>query len=116
MFTPWGKADFIYTLAPGITSVSTPSHGGLHLDKEHMNRLPASYHAANFLGADSPWFEEDCSWTLPHTYFEAEIRAYAESRPHDPNTPYTLKNLDMAHEILQRWYPDLGAKYDLPTL
>jgi hypothetical protein len=32
MFTPWGKADFVSTLADGVVSVSTPSHGGIYLD------------------------------------------------------------------------------------
>jgi hypothetical protein len=30
--TPWGAADHVETIAPGIRSVSTPSHGGILLD------------------------------------------------------------------------------------
>lgn len=56
MFTPWGMSDAQTTLAPGIISYSTPSHGGIHLDDEHNQKMPAA------MRNESGWYEEDCEW------------------------------------------------------
>ena len=38
--TPWGRTQHTKELAPGITLVSTSSHGGIILDKAHARRIP----------------------------------------------------------------------------
>ena len=40
IWTPWEMSDGQKTLAPGIISYSTPSHGGIHLDDEHNRKMP----------------------------------------------------------------------------
>jgi hypothetical protein len=52
--TPWGSADFVEVLTPGIVSVSTPSHGGIWL-APHLN---AEIHPV--WRSDDGWYEEDC--------------------------------------------------------
>lgn len=79
MNTPWGKADHVDLVAPGITSVSTPSHGGYHLDPVRMSAVHARFpHFGTFAGG--PWFEEDCDWavvalTFPELFDEDNLRA-----------------------------------------
>lgn len=79
MNTPWGKADHVDLVAPGITSVSTPSHGGYHLDPVRMSAVHARFpHFATFAGG--PWFEEDCDWavvalTFPELFDTEQLRA-----------------------------------------
>ena len=33
LFTPWGRADGVYNIAPGVIGVTTPGHGGILVDK-----------------------------------------------------------------------------------
>lgn len=56
IWTPWGMSDGQTTLAPGIISYSTPSHGGIHLDEEHNGKMPAAMRNVD------GWYEEDCEW------------------------------------------------------
>ena len=63
--TPWGFADQVKVISPGITSVSTPGHGGLHVADSLLAKMPRELAASNsYSGAGSPWFEEDCEWAL----------------------------------------------------
>ena len=63
MGSPWGTVDYVEPCAPGITWVSTPGHGGVHLDAAHVVGMPDA-----FMGASTDrggvWWEEDCSWSL----------------------------------------------------
>lgn len=61
--TPWGPAQIAKEIAPGITSVSTASHGGFILSPERLAALPQP------LRAIKPWagegyYEEDCDWAI----------------------------------------------------
>lgn len=67
--SPWGKVQCLYTLAPGIYSVSTARHGGIKLDREHNARMPDG------MRCRGGWYEEDCDWCLPFVVFQAEIMA-----------------------------------------
>ena len=40
MHTPWGSSQHQRVLAEGITSVSTASHGGVHLDRKRNAAMP----------------------------------------------------------------------------
>ncbi|HBO5516268.1 TPA: hypothetical protein L4559_005197 [Pseudomonas aeruginosa] len=51
--TPWGPAERIVEVAPGIQRVSTASHGGYRLSKFRQQQLRQT------IGADVEWFEED---------------------------------------------------------
>ncbi|CAI9912057.1 TPA: hypothetical protein MXR76_005351 [Pseudomonas aeruginosa] len=51
--TPWGPAEHITEVAPGIQRISTASHGGYRLSKARQQQL------SHALGADIEWFEQD---------------------------------------------------------
>lgn len=76
METPWGHADTVEHFAPGIASVSTPSHGGIHLDKEPNEKVPPYMRRAD------GWYEEDVDWSIVATifpqYFDAKARTHAK--------------------------------------
>jgi hypothetical protein len=57
--TPWGAAQTIKTLAPGILLVSTASHGGLMLDSAALLDLPEHLRTAGETYGDWRCFEED---------------------------------------------------------
>lgn len=64
MHTPWGPAHSADELAPGIISVSTGSHGGIHLNSRRVEQLPAPLRSITpFAGLG--WYEEDCDWIIP---------------------------------------------------
>ncbi|MBK6616448.1 hypothetical protein [Ottowia sp.] len=60
--TPWGPSHSETTIAPGIVSFTTGSHGGIQLSSERIAALPASIREAK--GSDPQWFEEDCEVNL----------------------------------------------------
>ena len=62
--SPWGAIDDAKEIAEGIVSVGTPSHGGIWLSPERFAQMPACLRNRNWLGEESNWFEEDCSWLL----------------------------------------------------
>lgn len=94
MQTPWGTADTIETLAEGITSVTTPSHGGIILSTERQAELPADI--KNFLGSMENW-EEDCDWAVPYYHFRDAIAAYGNAQHHDRNVEAALSTLKLCH-------------------
>lgn len=68
--TPWGRSDSGFLMAPGITSYSTPSHGGVKVIKKLNDRIPAGFRSEN------GWYEEDCDAKIPFYFFHAEIEAH----------------------------------------
>lgn len=73
-WTPWGMSDGQTTLAPGIISYSTPSHGGIHVDDELNKKIPECMRAAD------GWYEEDCEWAkvafaFPKTFKPEHVQA-----------------------------------------
>jgi hypothetical protein len=60
--SPWGAVQHEHELAPGIVSVSTASHGGIHVAAELLERIPRAWRdfAAKWSGS-AAWFEEDCA-------------------------------------------------------
>lgn len=75
--TPWGPADSVQTLAPGIISYSTPSHGGIELSPERNRLIPEAIKAATFkqLGQKG-WYEEDCDWAIVAHYFPEAFHSW----------------------------------------
>lgn len=56
--TPWGAAHHHRSIAPGIDSLQTSSHGGIALSSERWDTLLSIF--PNFKGYASPgWLEED---------------------------------------------------------
>jgi hypothetical protein len=87
-FTPWGRADFAEVLAPGIVTVGTPSHGGIHLDPEQNARVHPVWRATD------GWYEEDCeSYIVLATFPETAA-------------PYPLEKV---HDSLAYWLPSQHA-------
>ena len=74
MSTPWGQADQVVQIAPGISKVYTPSHGGIHLDAAHIKRIPRTLNAG--YSGSLAWWEEDCDWAVPYLLFEAEFAGW----------------------------------------
>lgn len=93
METPWGRAH-TYTIAPGIISCSTPSHGGFYVSEERFNAMPPEYQALAFPGRsrnNGAWFEEDSAWVAVVLSFPDEFLAYhtkqLHSWEHAPTAP-----------------------------
>jgi hypothetical protein len=83
--TPWGVADHIEEIAPGIVSYSTPSHGGYWLSPERIAEMPKP------LREFQPWagpgyYEEDCDWSIV-------CLAFPQYFPDDA-IPHALKTLE----------------------
>lgn len=58
-FSPWGKIDWIETLAPGFDMVATPSHGGIMVSRDVSFMLtPAARKCGKWMGGYL-CFEED---------------------------------------------------------
>lgn len=63
--TPWGLADTVRFVAPGIVEVTTPSHGGIIVDdRVWLSLLDAVPALADGLFAGPRCFEEDCDAAL----------------------------------------------------
>jgi hypothetical protein len=71
-WTPWGYADDVNPILEGVVSVSTPSHGGLRVTIEVLERhlTPAQVKYCKALRYSSVgdvfgYFEEDCDMLIP---------------------------------------------------
>ena len=89
--SPWGRPDHAQQLAPGIWSVSTSSHGGIHLSGERNAAVPPAIRAENC------FYEEDCCWS-----YVAAVHPDA----------FSTAQLDLAMRTLLDWEP---AAYTLLT-
>lgn len=90
-YSPWGRPDDAQEIAPGIWSISTPSHGGIHLSPERNAAMPSSIRAEN------AFYEEDCRWA-----------GVAAVHP----DAFSTAQLDLAMRTLLDWEP---AAYTLLT-
>ncbi len=77
--TPWGSADHVTEIAPGIWSVQTPGHGGIYLEPHRAIKIPPALVSLTWL-KESQWYEEDCDWCIPFVYFEDTIREHGSER------------------------------------
>jgi len=100
--TPWGPAQHVNALAPGISFVSTAGHGGAHVDKARRAEMPQvslAWGATWANGFGEGWFEEDCCVL-------AVVLAFPEA--FDP------RKIDRAREDASRIAPaDVRAFYGL---
>ena len=86
--TPWGPAQTVATIAEGITSVTTASHGGILLSEERQAAMPAHLAGRNIYGGGR-WYEEDCEWSLvavafPEAFPDEQDEARATLRAYFP--------------------------------
>lgn len=89
--TPWGQAQHVEVLAPGIVSVSCAGHGGVKLSPERNREVHPAFRRS------SGWYEEDCEWRAA-----AAAHPEAFARPdEDPDEVY-----EDAKKSLRNWYPD----------
>jgi hypothetical protein len=56
--TPWGPADIVEDIAPGIDRAVTPGHGGYKLSEERNREVAAEWRDS------SAWYEEDSEWAI----------------------------------------------------
>lgn len=100
--TPWGIADNVITLADGIISYSTPTHGGIWLSASRQKELTNMIgHVPNWLGTQE-WWEEDCDWAVPYTCFASVIK--------DNKDVYNYEsNLCTAKRIIINYYPKIAT-------
>lgn len=91
--TPWGSADIVEELAPGVWSVSTPGHGGVKCDAAANKRVRALM-AAEGLDASQieiapGWYEEDVAWAVVAMAIPEAFPDLAPGR---------------AREVVDRWF------------
>lgn len=90
--TPWGKADYVRYVAPGIAVVSTPSHGGVKLDRARNALVHEAWRGKG------GWYEEDLWANVP-------IFTFPDLPwPCEPKGAAALK--ESAARTLKDWYPD----------
>lgn len=94
MKTPWGKPDTVDTLAPGITWYSTPSHGGIHLDRAHHSKVKRMFPGWRTF-AGGPWYEEDDDVAIVALVFPEAF----------PNGPELLESAEASIRRSAGWEP-----------
>ncbi len=100
-FSPWGPIETLRFIAPGIYTVSTPSHGGIHLSPTLNADMPDDMRSAN------GWYEEDCKWSLVALKYPAPFQAQTGVDPRQPSkTAY-----EFALECARHWYPDIFVRF-----
>lgn len=72
--TPWGPAQSVSELAPGIYVVDTAGHGGIKLDRRRQLSLPMG------VRREGGWYEEDCEAVIPLVAFFDELHPGDEAR------------------------------------
>ena len=61
--TPWGAAQTSKTIAEGIVSYMTASHGGILISDQRRESMPDHLRSIpTFAGGN--WYEEDCDWAI----------------------------------------------------
>lgn len=78
--TPWGISQSVETLATGIESVTTASHGGIFVDAEHVAEMPELIRVG-MPATGGMWFEEDELWVFPFLFFYRELRGHSRITP-----------------------------------
>ena len=68
--TPWGPAQTIYGVAPGIAVASCAGHGGVKLSPERNREVPEA------LRNSDGWYEEDVEYNIPVVAFPDEFAAH----------------------------------------
>jgi hypothetical protein len=62
--TPWGVSYTPETIATGIISHSTASHGGIELSPDREAEVQKKFPGFMPFCGRRGWYEEDCDWAL----------------------------------------------------
>lgn len=96
--TPWGPSQQSKHITRGIVEYSTASHGGIHVSKTMVEKMPEALRkGANgcIRPAGDAWFEEDCSWAFVALAFPEHYKEHEES----------------AERTLRNWFPEAWEAY-----
>ena len=88
--SPWGQVDHEREVAPGMTFVSTASHGGFKLDRRLNAEVP------EYMRRPGGWYEEDVDWAVVAVVFPA---AFSE------------KEQESAVHTFRNWRPDAYERF-----
>ena len=83
--TPWGAADHVENVAPGIDRADTPGHGGYRLSEARNADVDGYWRNHN------GWYEEDSEWTIAaithrEAFSAADVKlAHESARAHNPD-------------------------------
>lgn len=94
-YSPWGRIDNIKILIEGVEDVSTPSHGGIKLNRKYNNKIPKEFRTAG------GYYEEDAEWSIVCTYIP---EAFSESAR------------IIAKDTLKNWFPEVYESFYQVTL
>lgn len=99
--TPWGFSDGQHKQAEGMIWYDTPSHGGLKITPELVEKIPAYLMPPkNYAWYEdicwNGWFEEDCEWARVGL-------AFPEA--------FTAKEVKAAEDTVSWTWPDLWEEY-----
>lgn len=89
IFTPWGAPQHMTTLADGIQSVSTGSHGGRKLSAERNAQM------RDYMRNEDGWYEEDSEWAKVAVVFPDAFGA----------------DVVTAYRTLRNWKPDAYERF-----
>lgn len=88
--SPWGAVQDEERIAPGITFVSTSSHGGFKVSEALNNKIPIS------MRQSGGWYEEDVDWAvIPIIYPDA----------------FDEKTRERAIHTFKQWRPKLYERF-----
>ena len=93
--SPWGWIESAGIIAPGISQVATPSHGGVKLSAELNRRIPAEWRR------EGGWYEEDCEWSIAFAFLRDEILQGSDE------TAKRIVSDGTALRTLKGWYPTI---------
>ncbi len=98
--SPWGAVQHEAEIAPGITQVSTASHGGIFITPERNARVHGAWRRKG------GWYEEDCDWAIVAITFPEHFQEpMPEGSKHTGQT-----HAEYARTVLWDWLPDEYAK------
>lgn len=98
--TPWGFAQSVRELEPGIVWVSTPSHGGFRLT-DTLNRKIPNYLREGSTMREAGWYEEDCDAAIVMAVFPGTRESVSE---------------EAVKSTFANWFPDEYERFYGVTL
>jgi hypothetical protein len=95
--TPWGTAQSATYYMEGVIFYSTASHGGFHLSKTALRRVPDYLQTADkYAPGTAGWYEEDCASAIVVVCFPELFR---------------MEWRENAIQTMQHTYPEQWARF-----
>ena len=91
---PWGQIDHAEQIAPGIWSVSTPSHGGLILSAQRLAFMPLALRYVEPFTRIAGAYEEDCDACIPVVAYPEEFSADQVARAREVFASWIAPKMD----------------------